>query len=89
MTLHISENVIWEELSGELIVFKLDNGQYYRFNNTGLIVWKGIADSLTKDAIIEKMASTFTIDSAQSAKDIKVFLAELEKEKLITDNEQQ
>ena len=89
MTLHISENVIWEELSGELIVFKLDNGQYYRFNNTGLIVWKGIADSLTKDAIIEKMASTFTIDSAQSAKDIKVFLAELKKEKLITDNEQQ
>lgn len=89
MPLCISENVIWEELSGELIVFKLDNGQYYRFNNSGLIVWKGIADSLTKEAIVEKMASAYSINNTQVAKDVEIFLAELKKEKLIADNEQQ
>ena len=82
----IAENVVWERVSDEMIVFKLDAGRYYRFNHSGLQVWQGIIDNLSRQKIIQKMQREFGLDK-NIEQDVDKFTAELIKEKLIYLNE--
>ncbi len=54
-----AKNIVWEEVAGEMIIFKLDNGEYFRLNNTGLIVWNGIVDGLRDDKIMRNLRDEF------------------------------
>lgn len=83
----ISGNILWEEVSDELVLFKLEAGQYYRFNNTGLIVWKNIVDGVSLTAIIGKLQKEYGIPAETAEKDVNKFIEELLKENLINANE--
>lgn len=79
----ISDSVIWEKVSDEMIVFKLNGGQYYRFNNTGMIVWEGIVDQLPDQAIVKKIEAEFGGKPENISRDVSTFLDELKAEGLI------
>jgi len=82
----VSDDVIWEKVSDEMIVFKLNGGQYYRFNNTGLIVWEGIVDQLPDQAIAKRIESEFGGKPENIHRDVTTFINELLNEYLIRSN---
>ncbi|MBC8276735.1 MAG: PqqD family protein [FCB group bacterium] len=82
----ISDSVIWEKVADEMIVFKLSGGQYYRFNNTGLIVWEGLVDQLPDEAMVKRIESEFGGKPENIRRDVTTFINELLSEDLIRSN---
>jgi len=82
----IMDNVVWERVADEMIVFNLNSGRYYRFNHSGLQVWQGLIDALSRQKIILKLQKEFGSDK-NIERDVDKFLDELLKEMLINHNE--
>jgi len=82
-----AKNIVWEEVAGEMIIFKLDNGEYFRLNNTGLIVWNGIVDGLRDDKIMRNLRDEFGGSPAQISRDFSEFVDNLKNEGLVEEDE--
>ena len=78
-----AKNVVWEEVAGEIIIFKLENGEYFRLNNTGMIVWRGIVSGYREDRIIDQLKHEFSGSPAQIARDFEAFINNLMNEGLV------
>lgn len=81
-----AKNVVWEEVAGEMIIFKLDNGEYFRLNNTGLVVWEGIVNGLRNDKILRNLRDKFGGSPAQISRDFAEFVENLLTEGLVDED---
>jgi hypothetical protein len=82
-----AHNLIWEEISGELIVFKTDEGKYYRLNHTGLLVWLGMVEKLSQIEIVKKITKQYRRNESEIEDDVKSFISDLKNEGLVLTDE--
>jgi hypothetical protein len=82
-----ADNVIWEETSGETVLFKMDDGLSFRLNNTGTLIWKELVNHRSSDEIIQKLIQTFGGEEAALKRDYWAFISEMNKEGLAVADE--
>jgi len=87
MNLKIGENLSWEKIEDELVIFKLDTGSYYRLNKTGGFVFSRLSSGMSISKIIEDMDKLYDKDIDTMTSDTNSFIQELISEGLLTKDE--
>lgn len=83
-TLVISDDVVSQELEGELVLLSLDRAEYFGLNLTGTRVWHWLRDGATIHAVAERLASEYQLDAAQAQADVLALAQSLVVERLAT-----
>ncbi len=78
-----AENVLWEEVEGEVVLLKLDEGKSFRLNRTGGRVWRGIVEKSSLEQIAAGLSDRLTINGYNVNDDLEQFISELIEEKLV------
>lgn len=77
------------EVAGELLAIPvgqtaLDFNGMIGLNDVSALIWKGIQEGKTKDAILENLLKEFDVSLEEAAGDLEQFLLELRKNDLLT-----
>ena len=81
-TWELSSGVAWQEIGGEAVMLSVDSGCAIGLNPTGARV-VSLLGARGEGEIAEEIASGFGVGLDQAAKDVREFLAELERRGLI------
>lgn len=77
------DKVLWRKVDRETVILDIDTGYYYALDQISSSVWDMIADKYALDQMADKISNEYDVDQQTAHKDIKAFLRNLEKEKLI------
>ena len=59
MKIAISEDVIWRELGGEIVVLDLATNHYFGFSGAGSDIWRLIAEHGASDRVLEELKALY------------------------------
>ena len=77
-------DVIFTDFDGqEGILVDLNTKQYYRLNETGSLVWRGLEQGRTVDEIISALQNTYEVSDEHARASVKKLLSNLEMNKLV------
>jgi len=83
----LTKNISWEDVGGEVVIFKLDSGKYFRLNTTASVIWKKLMDDKELSETKEAFLTEFAVNDEDFNSDLSDFIAELENEGLIAVDE--
>ncbi len=61
----------------EIVVMRIDNGEFFAIGGTGLEIWPLIDGSRNRDALLAELESRYEAPAEVIAPDLDAFLAEL------------
>lgn len=77
----LSERIAWQVMPDKSFAYvcNYDNRQYYKFEDTGMVIWLCIADSepIRKKELQNKIADHYGIEASVIKDDLDEFLQEL------------
>ncbi len=79
----VSKDVLTAHLEGEAVLLHLKTKRYFRLNETGAAVWKGLEDGLGLDAIVVQLVKDFDVDSVTARAEVERVLGELRERDLL------
>jgi hypothetical protein len=79
----IPADVLSAVLDGEAVLLHVGTKNYFRLNETGAAIWKGMERGLSPDELRERMCAEFDVAPEQAATELDRFLAELERRGLV------
>jgi len=82
----MSENIIFQELNDELMLYKTDSEEIHVLNPTARMIYKLHNQGKTVDEMIPSIENTFQIDNTQSLKNDIETCIDLMKSKKIFEN---
>lgn len=78
-------DVIFTDFDGkEGILVDLNTKQYYRLNETGSLVWRGLEKGNSIDEIVSHMENMYEVTTDHARASVEKLLRSLESNKLIT-----
>jgi hypothetical protein len=78
-------DVIFTDFDGkEGILVDLNSKQYYRLNETGSLVWRGLEKGNSVDEIVSHMQNMYEVTNDHAKASVERLLRSLELNKLIT-----
>jgi Coenzyme PQQ synthesis protein D (PqqD) len=79
------DRVHWREIDEEVVAVDVDSSTYLSTNGSGALLWLELAQGTTRDALVERLAQAYLIDSERAESDVDAFLAELRGQGLLED----
>jgi hypothetical protein len=83
-TYKTNPEVACREIKGQLLFLTPDDRRLYTTNDAGRFLWRQLVRKTAVDKIITQFQKEFGITEAVAAKDVRKFLAELEKRQIIS-----
>ena len=78
------QDVIFTDFDGqEGILVDLNTKQYYRLNETGAVVWRGLEKGNAVEEIVSELKSTYEVSDEHARASIEKLLSNLETNKLV------
>jgi hypothetical protein len=78
MTLSLREQDLdWREIADEIVALDGQGGEYLAVRGSGAILWRLLAQSTTRDGLIQALVETYGIDATLAGDDVNEFLATL------------
>lgn len=71
------DDLDWREIDDEIVVLDTRDAVYLSVQGSGALVWRLLAESATKDSLIEALVKKYGIDSTRATADVDAFLATL------------
>jgi len=68
---------------GEAILVDLNTTKYYRLNETGALIWRGLENGSTLEEIVSEMQTVYDVSSEHALASVEKLLASLESSKLV------
>jgi Coenzyme PQQ synthesis protein D (PqqD) len=79
------DRVHWREIDEEVVAVDVDSSTYLSTSGSGALLWLELAQGTTRDALVERLAQAYLIDSERAGSDVDAFLAELRGQGLLED----
>jgi len=79
----LSDRLDWEQVEGEVVLFKTDEGKYYRLNRLGSLIWERLASGAEANLIAAEIKAKFAVEAAVIERDLADFLDSLHSEGLL------
>lgn len=79
-----NEGVLFTNSVEETIFMHIENGKYYRTNETGSAIWECIDKGTTIDDVIHHCAKKFEVDYNECEKDVLEFVKDLVQNGFVT-----
>jgi hypothetical protein len=81
----IPDGVLTAQLSGEAVLLHLGSKRYFRLNQTGAAIWRGLESGLDVAAITDSLVRQFAVDRETAGAEVVRLLARLLEYQLITE----
>lgn len=78
------QDVVSEEIDGEVIIVNLNNGNYYSLTQSAAVVWTGIERGATVEQLENRLASRYSGETGVMNQALAGLIQALEAERLIT-----
>ena len=78
-----NKNVAWTKFKNESIAVNLQNGYCYTFNPIGSFIWNHIDGTKSSEDILGEIIKRYRVDGSTARSNLKEFLFDLRKRKLI------
>ena len=69
-TLVVADDVVSQELDGELVLLSLDRAEYFGLNLTGTRVWHWLREGATIHAVAERLAAEYQLEARRAETDV-------------------
>ena len=73
----ISNDVLFQEVSGETVLLDLESEQYFGLDEVGTRIWALLNEGQGVDAIVETLLAEYEVEREQLAGDVRELLAAL------------
>jgi hypothetical protein len=73
----IAEDVVFRELSGELVILSLSSGEYFGLDAIGTKVWKLLLDGSSVEKVVDTLVLEFDIDRETLRSDVDALVKQL------------
>lgn len=85
----ISPNVLFQEVSGEMVILDLTGEQYLGLDHVGTRVWQLIEEDngFSLHSIYEQLLEEYDVSPNELKEDLKILVATMLKEKIVTLND--
>ncbi|MBE0595157.1 MAG: PqqD family protein [Gemmatimonadales bacterium] len=83
LTPKASPDVLTAHLEGEAVLLHLETKQYYRLNETGAAIWKGLERGLDLPAIVSALTEEFDVGEDAARVEVERVLVELRERGLL------
>jgi coenzyme PQQ synthesis protein D (PqqD) len=81
------KDVIFTDFEGgEGILVDLNTKQYYRLNETGALIWRGLEKGSTIEEIVTEMQNIYEVSREHAMKSLDKLLTTLESNRLVKRN---
>jgi Coenzyme PQQ synthesis protein D (PqqD) len=77
MKIEISEEVVWREFGGEIVILDLASQHYFGLTGSGNDMWQLIAEHGSSDKVIEQLLAKYDVDPANLKADFQTLVDEL------------
>jgi hypothetical protein len=78
------QDIVSEEIDGEVIIVNLKNGHYYSLTQSAALIWAGIQEHATLEQIRDRLLVRYSGDTASIRRGLVDLIKALEVEQLIT-----
>ncbi|RPH97014.1 MAG: PqqD family protein [Lysobacterales bacterium] len=83
MKIEISDEVLFQEVSGETVLLDLASEQYFGLDAVGTRVWQLLGAGASAEAVVETLLEEYEVEREQLAADIDELLGRLAEAGLI------
>jgi hypothetical protein len=77
MKIEISEDVVWREFGGEVLMLDLASQHYFGLTGSGSEMWQLIAQHGSSDSVIDHLLEKYDVDPANLRADFEKLVDEL------------
>jgi hypothetical protein len=78
-----AEDLDWRDIHDEIVALDTRGAVYLAVQGSGAVLWRLLADSTTREGMVEALVETYDIDSALAGDDVDEFLATLNERGLL------
>jgi hypothetical protein len=71
------DDLDWQEINGEIVALDGKDAVYLAVKGSGAMLWRLLADSATRDGLVDALVETYGIDSGLAGGDVDAFLSTL------------
>lgn len=83
-TLVPQEHVVFTEFdAGEGVLVDLNTKKYFQLNETAVVVWRGLEEGLSPEAIAGRITAAYDVDEARAAESVRRALENFRALKLV------
>jgi coenzyme PQQ synthesis protein D (PqqD) len=75
--------VRWREIDGEVVAIDLDASTYLSTNESGVHLWRRLAEGTTREELVIELVQAFGIEREQAETDVDHFVEELRSRNLL------
>ncbi len=75
--------VRWREIEQEIVAVDLGRSDYVSTNESGVLLWRRLAEGTTQEQLVDELVSAFGIDRERASEDVGRFLDELDARNLL------
>ena len=83
MPYSLTDEYLWKEVKGRVVILHFDSGRYYSLNSTGSLIWENLLDDLSLDEIADQVCSAFDVDRQVAKKDTEKIINDFLAKKII------
>ena len=83
MNIKISDNVVWRDLEGEIVILNLTSGVYFSVDGVGTRIWILMAEQVATEEIVRQLIAEFEVEEAQLRSDMESLVKDLAGQGLI------
>ena len=73
--LEATENVVFRELQGELVLLNLDSGVYFGLNQMGTRIWQLLQERVTLQTVLDRLCQEYDVPETTCREDLLSFAA--------------
>ena len=78
-----SDNYVFNEVDGELVMMNIETGSYASLNETGKSIWLQLENPKTLDTVIEDLLSEYEIDRSTCEQEVLPFVEKMVKDEIL------
>jgi hypothetical protein len=78
-----SENFVFNEIEGDLVMMNIESGAYVGLNETGKSIWNLLDTPLSIAEIVSFLIKEYTISQSQCEKEVIVFVEKMMKSEIL------
>jgi hypothetical protein len=82
----IPENVLSQELNGEVVLLNMDNESYYSLNSVGSRIWQLLSQKMNIESITLELLKIYQVDESTLRQDVATLIHELCEDGLLCHN---
>jgi Coenzyme PQQ synthesis protein D (PqqD) len=84
MTLCLREQDLdWREINDEIVALDGQGAVYLAIHGSAVVLWRMLADSTTREGLVEALVDTYGIETIRAGDDVDEFLATLSERGLL------